>query len=82
MGSNIIPSSIDFVDESPLCTTLRKDGVMVSTVEHLLSALEASGVDNCCIEISPSIANDSILEVFPSYSLILVCVFMYLCLIS
>ncbi|CAO2828543.1 unnamed protein product [Amaranthus hypochondriacus] len=63
MGSTTIQSSIDFVHESPLCTTLCKDGLMVSTVEHLLSALEASGVDNCCIEISPSIANDSILEV-------------------
>lgn len=34
-----------------LCTTLRKDGSEVKFVEHLLSALEASGVDNCRIEI-------------------------------
>ncbi|XP_054825471.1 probable UDP-3-O-acyl-N-acetylglucosamine deacetylase 1, mitochondrial [Prosopis cineraria] len=49
--SNSIPALIDFAHESPLCTTLCKDGFRVRTVEHLLSALEASGVDNCRIEI-------------------------------
>ncbi|KAL1315115.1 hypothetical protein HN51_041896 [Arachis hypogaea] len=49
--SNLIPASIDFVQVSPLCTTLCKDGFRVRTVEHLLSALEAAGVDNCIIEI-------------------------------
>lgn len=52
--SNFIPASIDYAEESPLCTTLRKDGHSVRTVEHLLSALEASGVDNCRIEIVDS----------------------------
>ncbi|OVA12165.1 UDP-3-O-acyl N-acetylglucosamine deacetylase [Macleaya cordata] len=47
-----IPASIDFVTESVLCTTLcNRDGAKVRTVEHLLSALEASGVDNCRIEV-------------------------------
>ena len=49
--SKLIPASIDFAKESPLCTTLCKDGFRVRTVEHLLSALEAMGVDNCRIEI-------------------------------
>ncbi|KAH7570881.1 hypothetical protein JRO89_XS05G0212300 [Xanthoceras sorbifolium] len=49
--SKLIPASIDFVKESSLCTTLCKDGFRVRTVEHLLSALEAKGVDNCRIEI-------------------------------
>ncbi|XP_010272373.1 PREDICTED: probable UDP-3-O-acyl-N-acetylglucosamine deacetylase 2 isoform X2 [Nelumbo nucifera] len=46
-----IPASIDFVTETTLCTTLCREGTRVRTVEHLLSALEAVGVDNCRIEI-------------------------------
>nr|BAJ87037.1 predicted protein [Hordeum vulgare subsp. vulgare]BAJ95331.1 predicted protein [Hordeum vulgare subsp. vulgare] len=40
--------------QSPLCTTLRSgSGVArVRTVEHLLSAMEALGVDNCRVEVS------------------------------
>nr|AAN52736.1 Hypothetical protein [Oryza sativa Japonica Group] len=36
---------------SPLCTALRRGGARVRTVEHLLSAMEALGVDNCRVEI-------------------------------
>ncbi|XP_076909680.1 putative UDP-3-O-acyl-N-acetylglucosamine deacetylase 1, mitochondrial [Bidens hawaiensis] len=50
--SHLIPASIDFAEDSPLCTTLRKDGHSIRTVEHLLSALEGTGVDNCRIEIT------------------------------
>eukprot|EP00257_Ricinus_communis_P019837 XP_015578935.1 probable UDP-3-O-acyl-N-acetylglucosamine deacetylase 2, mitochondrial [Ricinus communis] len=47
-----IPASIDFVlQNSPLCTTLFSERLKVQTVEHLLSALEATGVDNCRIQI-------------------------------
>ncbi|KAK1262973.1 putative UDP-3-O-[3-hydroxymyristoyl] N-acetylglucosamine deacetylase 1 [Acorus gramineus] len=46
-----IPASIEFVEESALCTTVSRDGATVRTVEHLLSALEATGVDNCRIHI-------------------------------
>ncbi|CAF1709196.1 unnamed protein product, partial [Brassica napus] len=49
--SRSIPASIEFAQESPLCTTLLKDGLRIRTVEHLLSALEAKGVDNCRIQI-------------------------------
>jgi hypothetical protein len=41
--------------QSQLCTTLRRGdagGPRVRTVEHLLSAMEALGVDNCRIEVS------------------------------
>lgn len=62
--SNFIPASIDYAEESPLCTTLTKDGFKVRTVEHLLSALEAMGVDNCRIEIENVDAEDSEVEVF------------------
>ncbi|XP_009626299.1 putative UDP-3-O-acyl-N-acetylglucosamine deacetylase 1, mitochondrial [Nicotiana tabacum] len=54
LGSKVIQASIDFAKESPLCTTLCKDGHSISTVEHLLSALEATGVDNCRLEVETS----------------------------
>jgi UDP-3-O-[3-hydroxymyristoyl] N-acetylglucosamine deacetylase len=61
--SNLIPASVDFVEESPLCTTLCKNGFRIRTVEHLLSALEAIGVDNCRIEIRNSNPEDHDVEV-------------------
>ncbi|KAK9276183.1 hypothetical protein L1049_005714 [Liquidambar formosana] len=61
--SNLVPASIDFVEETPLCTTLRKDGYRVRTVEHLLSALEAMGVDNCRVEIESPDCEDGAVEV-------------------
>lgn len=61
--STEIPASIEFAEESPLCTTLCKDGVKIRTVEHLLSALEAMEVDNCRIEIENSGSEDCDLEV-------------------
>lgn len=52
VGSTLIRASIhNAVHQTPLCTVLRKDGYSVQTVEHLLSALEVTGVDNCRIEI-------------------------------
>lgn len=61
--SQLIPASIDFAKESPLCTTLHKDGHSVRTVEHVLSALEATGVDNCRIEVTSSDSEDPSVEV-------------------
>ncbi|CAI0432019.1 unnamed protein product [Linum tenue] len=59
-----IPASIDFaLRPSPLSTTLSKDGVQVRTVEHLLSALEATGVDNCRIQIHSLDSDDSQVEI-------------------
>lgn len=52
VSSNLVPASIDCSVESPLCTTLSSAGCKVRTVEHLLSALEATGVDNCRVEIA------------------------------
>ncbi|XP_047976650.1 probable UDP-3-O-acyl-N-acetylglucosamine deacetylase 1, mitochondrial [Salvia hispanica] len=63
-GSNVIRASIDnVVRDTPLCTALSKDGYSVRTVEHLLSALEACGVDNCRIEIDGSSNCDRSVEV-------------------
>ncbi|XP_020576722.1 probable UDP-3-O-acyl-N-acetylglucosamine deacetylase 2 [Phalaenopsis equestris] len=51
LGRSRIPATIEHAVNSPLCTTLCYGGAMVRTVEHLLSALEVCGVDNCRIEI-------------------------------
>lgn len=59
----MIHASIDFAEESPLCTALCKNGIKVRTVEHLLSALEGMGVDNCRIEIMNSDPEDYDVEV-------------------
>uniref|UniRef100_A0A1J3HHU0 UDP-3-O-acyl-N-acetylglucosamine deacetylase n=1 Tax=Noccaea caerulescens TaxID=107243 RepID=A0A1J3HHU0_NOCCA len=61
--SRSIPASIEFAQESPLCTTLLKDGLKIRTVEHLLSALEAKGVDNCRIQIESESLDDREVEV-------------------
>ncbi|GJV38971.1 probable UDP-3-O-acyl-N-acetylglucosamine deacetylase 2, mitochondrial isoform X1 [Tanacetum coccineum] len=62
-GASFIPASIEYAKEvSPLCTTLSRDGWSVRTVEHLLSALEGTGVDNCRIEIFSSHHNDTSAE--------------------
>ncbi|XP_034682507.1 probable UDP-3-O-acyl-N-acetylglucosamine deacetylase 1, mitochondrial [Vitis riparia] len=61
--SNFIHPSVDYVQESPLCTTLCRDGYKVRTVEHLLSALEAMGVDNCRIEVEGLNGEESSVEV-------------------
>ncbi|KAI9387011.1 hypothetical protein POPTR_010G106400v4 [Populus trichocarpa] len=61
-NSKSIPASIDYAQESSLCTTLSNDGVKIRTVEHLLSALEAMSVDNCRIEITNLDSDDSDLD--------------------
>lgn len=48
----VVPATWQNSVESPLCTTLVQDGVRISTVEHLMSALAGLGVDNCRIEIN------------------------------
>lgn len=50
--NNRIPVSLGGVTGAKNCTTLSNDaGVEVSTVEHLLAALAAVGIDNLTIEI-------------------------------
>ncbi|HER19891.1 MAG TPA: UDP-3-O-[3-hydroxymyristoyl] N-acetylglucosamine deacetylase, partial [Chromatiales bacterium] len=46
-----IPGHAFNVGETQLSTTLVKDGVKISTVEHLMSALAGLGIDNCVVEI-------------------------------
>jgi len=50
--NNIVPARWDAVVDTQLCTVLSNDaGVTVGTVEHLLSALYALGVNNAIIEL-------------------------------
>lgn len=47
-----IPARSEFVGDTQLCTTISKDGVRVSTVEHLLSAMAGLGIDNAYVDLS------------------------------
>lgn len=52
VGDVVIPALAEFVTDTTRSTTLAHDGASVMTVEHLLSALHAFGVDNCEIEVT------------------------------
>jgi UDP-3-O-[3-hydroxymyristoyl] N-acetylglucosamine deacetylase len=47
-----IPATVDHVSAVQYATVLGRDGATVETVEHLLAALVASGVDNVIVELS------------------------------
>lgn len=47
-----IPARAENVGDTTLSSTLVKDGVRVSTVEHLLSAMAGLGIDNAFVELS------------------------------
>ncbi len=49
-----IPARPENVGSTTLSTTLEKDGVRISTVEHLLSAFAGLGIDNVYVELSAS----------------------------
>ena len=53
-NSPIIPASIDLVNETQRSTTLEKDGIKIITVEHIMSALYAKGVNNVLVKINNS----------------------------
>jgi len=46
-----VPALASFVSSLELATTLGRDGAQVSTVEHLMAAIQVLGVDNLTIEI-------------------------------
>lgn len=50
-GQPIIKADCDLVTETSRGTTLEAHGGRISTVEHILAALVAMGVDNCLIQI-------------------------------
>lgn len=47
----VIPANALLVSDTRLASVLQKDGVRVSTVEHLLSACAGLGLDNVLIEV-------------------------------
>lgn len=47
-----IPALATRVGDTRMCTVLGCNGVRVSTVEHLMSALAGLGVDNCLVELT------------------------------
>ena len=47
-----IPAKAKNVGDTTLSTTLVKDGVRVSTIEHLMSALAGMGIDNVMVDVS------------------------------
>ena len=47
-----IPAQAHMVGDTMLSTTLMKDDVRVSTVEHLMSAMAGMGIDNAIVEVS------------------------------
>lgn len=47
-----IPATAENVGDTTLSTVLCKDGVRVSTVEHLLSAMAGLGIDNAYVDVS------------------------------
>ena len=47
----MLPASICNVEDTTLCTSLSLGKVKIRTVEHVISALEGLGVDNCRMEL-------------------------------
>jgi UDP-3-O-[3-hydroxymyristoyl] N-acetylglucosamine deacetylase len=47
-----IPARPEYVGDTLLSTSLMKEGVRVSTVEHLLSALAGLGIDNAYVDLT------------------------------
>jgi UDP-3-O-[3-hydroxymyristoyl] N-acetylglucosamine deacetylase len=46
-----IPASPEAVGDTRMASTLLQQGVRISTVEHLMSALAGLGVDNCYVDV-------------------------------
>ncbi len=46
-----VPARFDLVSDTRLCTVLGVSGALVGTVEHLMAALAASGVDDLRVEL-------------------------------
>src|SRR5438067_4240052 len=51
LGGFEISANVESVAHCSYATTLMRTGVMLSTVEHLLSALRGCGVDNAYVEV-------------------------------
>jgi len=53
VGSGIeIPAKAEYVGDTTLATSLVKDAVRISTIEHLMSAFAGLGIDNAYVDIT------------------------------
>jgi UDP-3-O-[3-hydroxymyristoyl] N-acetylglucosamine deacetylase len=50
----VIPALAEYVGGTTLSTTLVKDNVRISTVEHILSAFAGLGIDNAYVDVTAS----------------------------
>ena len=50
-NGQLIPARYDMVGDTRLSTQISRDGVSVSTIEHLMAALYFSGITNCLVYI-------------------------------
>ncbi len=50
-GQPVVPALCEYVTDTSRGTTIEKDGVRISTIEHIMSALWTMGVDNAIIDI-------------------------------
>lgn len=46
-----VPALWRYRESQPLCTAIRRDGVLVRTIEHLMASLSALKIDNALVEI-------------------------------
>src|SRR5512141_1093651 len=46
-----IPLSPEQVIDTRMATTIGRDGHMVATIEHLMSAISGLGIDNCYVDV-------------------------------
>lgn len=53
-GKPLIPATVDHVLSTPRCTILGTTDASVQTVEHVMAAITASGIENLMIEINGS----------------------------
>jgi UDP-3-O-[3-hydroxymyristoyl] N-acetylglucosamine deacetylase len=47
-----IPARLEYVGDTPLNTCLVKNGLRISTIEHLLSAFAGLGIDNAYVDLT------------------------------
>ena len=47
-----LPAKPEYVGDTRMSTTIEKDGVRISTVEHLMSAFAGIGIDNAIVDLS------------------------------
>ena len=50
----VMPAEATRVNDTRMATTLNEGQVKISTIEHLMSALNGLGIDNCYVDVDAS----------------------------